>query len=88
MKDYYKEVRRLSADSLRQLCIEKNWYTRGNNDEYEYLLYLVEQNENLSTEVIIAIAEDILIQSDLQKDDIEWIAYEIARKSYTYFEKI
>ncbi|MCQ4866936.1 hypothetical protein [Blautia sp.] len=29
MKHGYREVRRISADSLRELCIAKRWYTRG-----------------------------------------------------------
>lgn len=30
----YKEVRKIRAGKLRNLCIEKNWYTRGTNEEY------------------------------------------------------
>lgn len=88
MENYYKEVRRISADDLRQLCIEKNWCTRASNNEYEHLLYLVKNTGNLSTSAIIDIAGWISIQSYGNEDNIEWIAYEIARTSYTFFEKL
>ena len=35
----YKEIRTISAYSLRALCIRHDWYTIGDNDEYEHLLY-------------------------------------------------
>lgn len=91
MKNNYKEVRRISACTLRQLCINMNWYTLGNNDEYGHLLLdLAENKENLSTADIIEIAEDILIHSELEplEENIYSIAYEVARKSYTFFVKI
>lgn len=39
MKYGYREIRRISAGSLRNLCIANNWYTRGNNPGYDHLLY-------------------------------------------------
>lgn len=38
MKYGYKVVRRLSSDALRVLCIERAWYTNGNNEEYSNML--------------------------------------------------
>lgn len=32
-----KEIRSMSKSRLRQLCIERNWFTRGTNDEYTRL---------------------------------------------------
>ena len=34
----YIETRRLGASALRALCIERSWYTRGDNEEYDHLL--------------------------------------------------
>ena len=46
----YKEIRKISASSLRTLCIRQDWYTAGDNDEYGHLLFnLAGDKENLST---------------------------------------
>lgn len=60
----YKEIRTLTAYNLRELCIRQNWYTRGDNAEYEHLLYdLAASKPHLTTEDIIEIAEDIVAHS-------------------------
>lgn len=41
----YKEVRRLYSDALRGLCIAKNWYTKGNCDEYMNLLNMCDKRK-------------------------------------------
>lgn len=80
----YKEIRTLTAYNLRELCIRQNWYTCGDNDEYEHLLYDLAANKpNLTTEDIIEIAEDIVAHSD-PRDlrecyDIGGIAWEVNR---------
>ena len=57
----YKEIRKIRASALRQLCIDKDWYTRGDNDEYGHLLFdLADKKDNLSTMDIIEIAKDIM----------------------------
>ena len=30
----YKEIRKIHANALRRLCINQDWYTAGDNDEY------------------------------------------------------
>lgn len=80
----YKEIRTLTAHNLRELCIRQNWYTCGDNAEYEHLLYdLAASKPNLTTEDIIEIAEDIVAHSapkDLQECyDIGGIAWEVNR---------
>ena len=63
----YKETRRLSASSLRALCVREDWYTRGDNDEYDHLLLDLAGNKpHLNTGDIIAIAEDIAAHSKLK----------------------
>ena len=85
----YKEIRQLSAISLRELCIRQNWYTSGSNEEYRHLLLdLASHNQNLTTEDIIEIAADIAAHSDLPEDyDIGNIAWEVNRVCNTYFLK-
>ena len=34
----YEEMKILSARKVRDLCIEKNWYTRGDNNAYAAML--------------------------------------------------
>lgn len=89
----YKEIRRISADNLRRLCIAQEWYTRGTNQDYDHLLIdLAENKENLTTADIIEIAEDIAAHSDLsevcpEEDIIASIAYEVASIATTAFRK-
>ena len=86
----YKETRRLNASDLRSLCIEKNWYTAGTNPEYSHLLgELAGEKENLTTEDIILIAEDIAAHSKLEDGyEISDIAFEVTRKAYSFFTEI
>jgi len=85
----YKEIRKIRASALRQLCIDHNWYTAGDNDEYEHLLFdLAGHKENLSTADIIEIAADIMEHSELDDDCIiESVAFEVARIADVFFEE-
>ena len=86
----YKEARRLSSSALRALCIERGWYTRGTNDEYDHLLTdLAGGKPHLSTGDIIAIAEDIASHSRLgDGEDIPAIAFEVARACSVTFQRV
>lgn len=65
MKCGYREIRRIFSDDLRNLCIKKDWYTRGNCKEYCHLLNeLAHEKENITTDDIVEIAQDILNHSD------------------------
>ena len=77
----YIEIRHLTAYDLRGLCIRQNWYTGGDNAEYEHLLYdLADSKPHLTTEDIIEIAEDIAAHSTLRDGyNIEGIAWEVNR---------
>lgn len=90
MGSKYKEIRRLEASALRALCIRKDWYTRGDNDEYGHLLLDLAGNKpHLDTGGIIAIAEDIAAHSDLEEGcTIGDIAFEVARACYVTFEPV
>ena len=86
----YKEIRRLSPSALRALCIRQEWYTRGNNDEYGHLLLdLAGSKPHLTTDDIIAIAEDIAAHSELQEGQtIEAVAFEVARACTVTFQPL
>ena len=90
MKKQYKEIRKITASSLRALCVRQDWYTSGDNDEYGHLLYDLTQNkENLSTADIIEIAADIMAHSDLDDDcTIENVAFEVASIANVFFEEV
>lgn len=79
MKYGYKEVRRISAGRLRALCVEQDWYTGGDNDEYGHLLFdLAGYKENVTTDDIVAIVSDIIEHSDLSIADFESVAFKVA----------
>lgn len=84
----YKEIRKISAEGLRGLCISKNWYTRGTCKEYEHLLYgLAEEKQNITTDDIVEIAEDIMEHSSTEHT-LEGICFEVARIAITFFEEV
>jgi len=80
-----KEIRKLAAMDLRVLCIEKNWYTKGNNEEYGYLLFTLTDKESITTEDIVTIAKDIKEHSETDYE-ITDMCFEIATICFTYFE--
>lgn len=82
----FTEIRTIGASDIRKLCIKNDWYTRGTNTQYEHLLYdLGEWKDNLTTEDIVEIAEDIIAHSKIEADGrteaevIESVAFEIMR---------
>jgi len=79
------ETRKLYSEDLRRLCIRHNWYTKGTNDEYIPLLNAVDKLENVTTEEIANIAENILRYSDTDYPLVA-ICFEIAEICHSYFE--
>jgi len=90
MKKQYKKIRKITASSLRDLCVRQDWYTAGDNDEYGHLLFdLAADKENLSTADIMEIAADIMAHSDLDDDcTIEEVAFEVARIANVFFAEV
>lgn len=87
MKYGYKEVRKLGRHNMRALCIDRNWYTKGDNEEYEILLKMAEK-ENITTDDIVEMASDIAEHSDIVNYDFIAICDAIAYKCYTFFEEV
>lgn len=86
----YREIRKISARSLYQLCEQNDWHTLGGDCDYERLLYaLTENKENLSATDIIRIAENIVGYSRLELSlAVERVASEVARIADVFFEKV
>lgn len=88
MKCKYKEIRKISADSIRNLCVTKNWYTKGTNEDYRHLLVdLVDNKEDITTEDIVEIAQDIMEHSDTDQE-LTSICFDVARIAVTFFEEV
>ena len=81
----FKEVRTVSWDEIRSLCMAKGWYTRGTCEQYSNLAGFVYDMEEATAEDLVYIASDILEHSDT-KYDIEAILWELNRVCNTSFE--
>ena len=88
----YTETRILDSSKLRSLCIEHNWYTHGNNEEYAHLFSMLHDEdgcpENMTTDKLAEIAADIMAHSEITDYTITSVMFELARKCYTYFEEV
>lgn len=84
MKYGYKVVRRLSSDALRALCVERAWYTSGDNDEYSNMLAMAKK-EDITSDDIVEITTDILEHTDeLNWDDFIYVCDEILLKCHSF----
>lgn len=92
MKMHFTETRHLEASTLRKLCILHDWYTCGDNEEYGRLFDRLRDccgcPENLTTEKLVEIAEDIWEHSDIQDYTIETVLHELARACYHRFDVV
>ncbi len=80
----FKEKRFISWDKVRNLCIEKRWYTRGTNGQYTELAIFVEDLEEVTIEDLVIIANDILEHSETEYN-LEGILWELIRTSWVQF---
>lgn len=87
MKYAYTETRKMTMDNLRALCIEHDWYTCGDNDEYSNLLNTAHYCENITTDVLVELATDIKSHSETEYE-ITSIMFELARICYSFFEEV
>ena len=62
-----KTKRTINSMDLRKLCIEQQYYTRGDNEAYEKLLTYVQNNEDINDSAVIAIADNIFDHSDIDR---------------------
>lgn len=80
MKDRIYEKQVIYMDSLRNLCIQKNWFTRGDCEEYDAFLNkvyedgydpktLFRNHRNMTNDVLRELAEDIQRYSHFENED-------------------
>ena len=60
-----KESRVLYSDSVRRLCIDKNWYTCGTSSDYKKLLDYVASKRTFTLNDIKKVAINIYNHSDI-----------------------
>lgn len=86
----YIETRILSIDKLRALCIEKNWYTRGNNEEYAALFDRLCDDDgccaNMTTEKLVEVAEDIMSHSEITGYTVTSVMFALAKACTSIFD--
>ena len=88
----FTETRILDATKLRSVCINNNWYTCGTCEQYDRLFRrLYDENrcpQNMTTEKLAEVAEDIMEHSDITDYTITSVMYVLADACYTYFDEI
>lgn len=62
----YMEIKGLPMYKLREACIDYDWYTCGDNTDYENLLTFAENLENVTFDDLEAIAKNILNHSSFE----------------------
>lgn len=86
----FTETRILDSSKLRATCIKNDWYTCGTNEEYSNLFAKLHDEygcpENMTTEKLAEIAEDIWQHSRVTDYTITTVMFELARACYTYFD--
>lgn len=74
---YLKVVKWIEWDTVRNICIRNNWYTRGTTEEYMKLHDYIMEHRNYTEESILYIATDIYNHSNFSEfegaSDIEFI---------------
>lgn len=60
-----KEVKKMDTSKVRNMCIRCNWYTAGNNADYENMFSMC--NDNITPEKLYEIAKDIYEHTNVDK---------------------
>lgn len=88
MKYGYKVIRSLSMAALRQLCIEQDWYTNGDNYDYSNMLFKAKK-EDITSDDIVEIAADIIEHTDkLSIDNFIYVCDLILLKTYSFISEV
>lgn len=77
---------KLSAETVRTLCIKNNYYTNGSNEEYDNMVAMIPDNNEVDIEIISNIAKNIYIYSISQAnaEDIANQLLAVASMCITY----
>lgn len=81
----------LTVDAVRALCIHNNWYTRGDNADYDNMFRMVRELGNhpiITADGLYPIAADICKHSDIEYDvtDVMYALGEIIVRTYGFEE--
>lgn len=87
MKYGYKEIRKIDARAIRSLCVRNDWFTLGDNSDYETLLNYGFSDREITTDEIVEMAEIIKEYSDTDME-ITSIMFELGRICTTVFVEI
>lgn len=60
---------------VRQLCIDENYYTRGDNKDYKHMLFTLCKGKTLRA--VEKVAEDIIKHSDVAELKIRYSGHDI-----------
>lgn len=86
----YTETRKMNMSDLQALCVRKNWYDEGNNEDYMEMLLSVQGDANITTADILCMAQNIASHSrDLSvhiKEDLEAVCFELFEICHTFIE--
>lgn len=89
MKKYgYTEIRKIDEVKVRKLCILKNWFTNGTNEEYAELLNYGFNEVLITSDELVEMATLIFEHSEpeyLRDYDYTSVMYELAQCCYSYF---
>lgn len=81
----FKEVSKWDMEDIMHLCIERQFYTKGNIQEYSSMLAGVKAG-NPTTESVQAIARDIKEHSDCEESVLDIMNAIRAKVIRTYYE--
>lgn len=86
----YIETRILSTAKLRRLCIQHNWYTCGDNEDYSAMFDKLHDEEgnlvHMTTDKLADIATDIYLHSEITDYTVDAIMGELARQCLYFFD--
>lgn len=87
----FVETRTLTASKLRSLCIKNDWYTCGDNEDYENLFDRLTDcygcPVHMTTEKLVEIATDIWEHSEITDYSIETVLFHLAVTCNTFFHR-
>lgn len=86
----YTETRILRMSDLQHLCVRKNWYNEGSNEEYIEMLLNFKSGKNVTTADILCVAQNIAAHSselsEHIKEDLENVCFELLEICNTFIE--
>lgn len=79
-----KETRKMHRDDLQEFCIKHNYFTKGDNKEYEKLLSLTKKK--ITPKVLYTMAGMIAKYSKFGDLDIECLMHNLTEITYSFFD--